>query len=86
VRAIEPSVTILVAPDRLGVLHDVTACARKVIVLSAPRTPDASTGTNAAELESLGIAHVIASFPRALWDEPQSLEQAERIWRFVTTL
>jgi dethiobiotin synthetase len=62
--ALEPAIWILVAPDALGVLHDVSAtlgvlAARRRlpdhVVLSAAREPDASTGTNAAELEALGI-------------------------------
>jgi dethiobiotin synthetase len=52
---------LVVAPDRLGVLHDVTATVRAAatvglavhgIVLSAPAVPDASTGTNADELRA----------------------------------
>jgi len=63
-RALDPSLWVLVAPDALGVLHDVTATleaarargrAPDEILLSASRTPDASTGTNAAELERLGV-------------------------------
>jgi dethiobiotin synthetase len=77
---------ILVAPDRLGVLHDVTACVRASdipfsVVLSAPAHADASTGTNAIELGRLGIARVTATFPRAPWDAPESLAQAEIVWR-----
>ena len=50
---------ILVAPDRLGVLHDVLSCCHAMaargrapdcLILSAPDQADASTGTNAAEL------------------------------------
>lgn len=46
---------IVVAPDRLGVLHDCGAVIRAVrrihaFVLSPPAAPDASTGTNADEL------------------------------------
>ena len=64
-RALEPAVWVLVAPDALGVLHEVSAtmkamvaCGRKPdhVVLSAARQPDASTGSNAAELTTLGIA------------------------------
>ncbi|MGH7280932.1 MAG: dethiobiotin synthase [Polyangiaceae bacterium] len=63
VRAIEeehPSAkTLLIAPDRLGVLHDVAATALAAetrgarldaIVLNAPELADASTGTNMREL------------------------------------
>lgn len=55
--ALEPDGVILVAPDRLGVLHDVGATLRALgprrvdmLVLCAPATPDASTGTNLEEL------------------------------------
>ena len=64
-RALDPSLWVLVAPDALGVLHDVTATleaarargrAPDELLLSAARSPDASTGTNADELRRLGIA------------------------------
>jgi dethiobiotin synthetase len=67
--ALEPAVWILVAPDALGVLHDVSATLEAlsargrspdVVVLSEAREPDASTGTNAAELRELGIAAPVA--------------------------
>lgn len=70
---LEPAIWILVAPDSLGVLHDVRATmialrhsAREpdFVVLSAARPRDASTGTNAAELSRLGIANPIATLPR----------------------
>jgi len=63
-RALDPSSWVLVAPDALGVLHDVTATLAAAaargrspdrVVLSAARAPDASTGTNAAELQRLGL-------------------------------
>jgi dethiobiotin synthetase len=62
--ALEPAIWILVAPDSLGVLHDVSATLAGLasrnrlpdhVVLSAAREPDASTGTNGAELRELGI-------------------------------
>jgi dethiobiotin synthetase len=88
VKALRPHVLLLVAPDRLGVLHDVTAtlglaevrgCPVDVIVLSAPESPDLSTGTNSAELDRLGLAHPVASFPRASEDDPTSIAGAERV-------
>lgn len=60
-----PDAVLLVAPDRLGVLHDVRACSLALeryalppptVVLSAPAAPDPSTGTNARELLRLGYA------------------------------
>ncbi|HLV68304.1 MAG TPA: dethiobiotin synthase [Polyangiaceae bacterium] len=70
-RALDPAVWLLVAPDALGVLHDVSATLRALaalgrspdlVVLSAARGRDASTGTNAAELRALGLADPIAVF------------------------
>lgn len=62
--SLDPARWVLVAPDSLGVLHDVTATLAAAaargrspdrVVLSAARAPDASTGTNAAELQRLGL-------------------------------
>jgi len=71
---LKPTITVLVTCDRLGVLHDVLAATRAAqpmglhfdaIVLSAPATPDASTGTNAAELRRLLRAGTtICALPR----------------------
>jgi dethiobiotin synthetase len=72
-RALEPATWLLVAPDALGVLHDLRATltalrslarAPDLIALSGARPPDASTGTNAAELAALGIATPAAVFER----------------------
>ena len=66
--------TILVAADRLGVLHDVTAANRAAkasgveidaVVLSAPEIGDASTGTNAVELARIGAPPVVARLERS---------------------
>jgi dethiobiotin synthetase len=82
-----PTRVLLVAGDRLGVLHDVrtTTMAAKAlgvsidaVVLSAPAVADASTGTNQAELERLGIARVAAVFPRA--EAAQSMAPAALAW------
>lgn len=63
--ACQPDRVVLVAPDALGVLHDTRATLLALttqgrrpdaVVLSQARPPDASTGTNAVELERLGIA------------------------------
>jgi dethiobiotin synthetase len=68
-RMLEPSRWVLVAPDSLGVLGELTAAliacrARNRlpdhVVLSAARGHDASTGTNATELRTLGIVDPIA--------------------------
>jgi dethiobiotin synthetase len=62
VRRLAPTHLVVVAPDRLGVLHDVGAIVRAAstesltiaaIVLNAPQITDASTGTNLDELQQL---------------------------------
>ncbi|HET9956027.1 MAG TPA: dethiobiotin synthase, partial [Polyangiaceae bacterium] len=62
---LEPAIWILVAPDSLGVLHDLTTTLALMrergrlpdyVVLNQARPPDASTGTNAEELSRLRIA------------------------------
>lgn len=61
--------TLLVAPDRLGVLHDVGASLRAArqaglaidaVALVAPEVADASTGTNLDELRARGAASLHA--------------------------
>ena len=85
--ALEPAIWVLVAPDALGVLHDVSAtlgvlAARRRlpdhVVLSAAREPDASTGTNAAELEALGIVTATATVGRG--DTTRSMRSRATSW------
>jgi dethiobiotin synthetase len=70
---LEPAYQLLVAPDRLGVLHETlatlraaAACGLRVsgVALVAPEIPDASTGTNAAELARYTGVPVLATVPR----------------------
>jgi dethiobiotin synthetase len=79
--ALKPESLVLVAVDRLGVLHDLRACSialsalapsipAPIIVLQAPEHPDGSTGTNREELQRLGVAKRIFDLPRG---EPTSL-------------
>lgn len=72
-RALEPAIWLLVAADALGVLHEVSATWKAMraagrqpdhLVLSGAREPDASSGGNAAELATLGIATVSAVLTR----------------------
>jgi dethiobiotin synthase len=72
--ALKPDAVLLVAPDRLGVLHDVAAATRAAaalgltisgVVLVAPELADASTGTNARELAKVTRVPVVAVLPRA---------------------
>ena len=64
-RQLDPAIWVLVAPDSLGVLHEVSSTLKAMrasgrepdhLVLSGAREPDASTGGNASELATLGIA------------------------------
>lgn len=63
--ALQPARWLLVAPDALGVLHDLGATLRALprppdaVVLSSSRPADASSGSNAAELAGLGVARVL---------------------------
>jgi dethiobiotin synthetase len=70
---LEPALWLLVAPDTLGVLHDLSAtlqamrgCARApdLVVLSAARAADESTGGNLEEAIELGIAEPVAALAR----------------------
>jgi 8-amino-7-oxononanoate synthase len=81
---------LLVAPDRLGVLHEVGATLRaagvaglvvKAVVLSAPEQPDASSGSNAAEIERVLGRTVAAVFPRASAEDPRVWACAEATLR-----
>jgi dethiobiotin synthetase len=71
---LRPDFHILVAPDRLGVLHDLIAATQAAramrlpingIALVAPPIPDPSTGRNAPELPRLLAIPYLASVPRA---------------------
>jgi dethiobiotin synthetase len=73
-RDLRPDLTLLVAPDRLGALHDViatTRAARSVplpidgIVLVTPEPPDSATGRNGPELRRLLDIPVLDPLPRA---------------------
>ena len=64
---------VLIASDSLGVLHELSATLEAMrargrvpdlVVLSAARGPDLSTGTNATELARLGIAVPVAVLER----------------------
>lgn len=86
---LDPALWILVAPDRLGVLHDLTATLEAMkhlgrlpdsIVLSQPGIPDSSTGSNEEELRDLGIANIDAVVAHG-GEAP--LELAQRIERLA---
>jgi dethiobiotin synthetase len=90
-RAIRPDATFLVAPDRLGVLHDVAAAAiaarsRRLsldgVVLVTPEVPDTSTGRNAREIPLVSRLEVAAVLPRA---PAASLAQLRAVRALVTS-
>jgi dethiobiotin synthetase len=71
--SLAPESVLLVAPDRLGVLHDVVATSRAATtiplrldgtLLVSVEPPDLSAGTNAAELSRLVPIPVLATVPR----------------------
>jgi dethiobiotin synthase len=83
--ALEPSGWLLVAPDSLGVIHDVTATlgamrsaarAPDWVVLSAARASDDSTGGNMDELAELGVAQPVACIGRNQADSIEELVDA----------
>jgi dethiobiotin synthetase len=74
VRDLNADFVLLVAPDRLGVLHDVLAATRAAasvglafssVVLVAQETPDPSTGRNASELLLFIGSTPVYEVPRA---------------------
>jgi dethiobiotin synthetase len=78
VRALAASQVVLVAPDRLGVLHEVIATTRAGradgiqfdgVILSAAAEADSSTGTNAAELARVIDVPVLGVLPRTSAEE-----------------
>jgi len=82
--AFDPAIWLLVGPDALGVLHDLTVTllalrARHrppdLVLLTAARPADPSTGTNASELAALGICRVAAVLPH---DDPAPLDPVAR--------
>lgn len=86
-RALQPSTVVLVAPDRLGVLHDVIATVRAAatavhidwVLLSSPKDADTSTGTNADELTALVDTPIAGTLPRASVEALQSHHALTRI-------
>ena len=88
VTLLRPDGLLLVAPDRLGVLHDVGAAARAAssaslridgVVLVAPEESDASTGRNADEIPMAAGMRVLASLPRASATELSSTDAVEAL-------
>lgn len=79
--ALEPALWLLIAPDALGVLHDVTATLRALprapdaVVLSGSRAPDQSTGGNAEELANLGITQVLEVVAAGARDCPATVRR-----------
>jgi dethiobiotin synthetase len=72
-RELAPATALLIAPDRLGVLHDVLATTRAArtvpvrldgVVLIAPEVPDPSTGRNAPELRRMVAPRFVHTLAR----------------------
>ncbi len=86
-----PDLLLVVAPDRLGVLHDALACVRAAnamglavggFVLVHPGVADTSTGRNEPELVRLGVP-VLASLRRA---PPADLCHAPEFARLISRM
>jgi dethiobiotin synthetase len=84
-RTLAPDLLLLVGVDRLGVLHDVSACLlalrsgpgglpEPMVILQAPEVEDRSSGTNADELVALGMVRQVAQVPRGA---PSAVEVVE---------
>lgn len=87
--ALHPTSLVLVAMDRLGVLHDVDVCLRaapelriRAIALNAPPVADGSTGRNAEELTRL-LGRPVVSFPRAQPGDAASVAAAQQLMTAV---
>lgn len=93
-RALNPDSLLIVAPDRLGVMHEVLSTtlaastlplAISGVVLMAPEHPDSSTGRNAAELTRLAVVPWLTALPRGPCDElallPATRDLAARLAR-----
>jgi dethiobiotin synthetase len=83
-----PDAALLVAPNRLGVLHDVRAAFEAArgrglrldgVVLSASAEPDLSSATNAAELVVTSGLPLLADLPRASITELAASAQVVRL-------
>jgi dethiobiotin synthetase len=93
VHALEPTETLLVAPNRLGVLHDVLAATRAAafpmtaVALTTLGPGDASAATNAAELRRL-LGIPVLEIPNRpvleLATEAPLAELLARCWKPVT--
>ncbi len=90
--SLQPDATLLVAPDRLGVIHDVVATVSAArargfplhtLLLVAPEEPDASSGTNAGELGGLLPDLPVLPVPRG---EPGALARGAELQRRATEL
>ena len=84
--------TVLVAPDRLGVLHDLGATIRAAlvadvkldgIVLSAPTEPDAASGTNGPELVHFMSLPLWGTLPRLPIDQLHADASIEHIYSLL---
>jgi dethiobiotin synthetase len=84
-RSLSPDRLLLVAPDRIGVIHDVLAATRAAsalplqidgIALVPPAHADASTSTNAGELPRFTSCPVFPPVPRA---EPAAMATSEPV-------
>jgi dethiobiotin synthetase len=93
-RELKAALLILVAPDRLGVLHDVRSTCLAMasvwrepdcVILTTPARPDQSTGTNARELRQLNRALQVFETTSSQGDCPALLEVVIQRYRAAET-
>jgi dethiobiotin synthetase len=86
------TVTVLVAPNRLGVLHDVGASTRAAaaggttidgIVLNAAAEDDLASPTNAAEMHLVSSIPVVGSVPRMPLSDLENLPEIGHIYSLL---
>jgi len=92
VQSMLPAVVVLVAPNRLGVLHDLGATVEaarargikiSALVLSSTGAPDESTSSNAAEIKRLGLGPLAGILPRAPAEDLQSQNVMPQLWNIL---
>jgi dethiobiotin synthetase len=93
-RDLDPDLTLLVAPDRLGALNDVLVALRAAetvplpisgIILVTPERRDLSTGHNGPELRRLVPIPLAVTLPRADVDELAHHDAIHEVVAFISS-
>ncbi len=90
--SLQPDTSLLVAPDRLGVLHEVLSTSQAALAVSAaihgivlvtPALPDASTGRNQTELQAFFPSLRIITLPRGAVHELANAPSVVRLAAWI---